>query len=123
MACVYSPLSHTFHQTMSLNADDVVLECNIEILGRERLLLNRAWLEMQNMYASLADARYPDVDAFIENCELFGVIVVTDSYFERKGALEKWKAEQGQTKGEMGSLLEDEMQLDGWWLNLRTYHD
>lgn len=97
---------------MSLSADDVVLECNIEILGRERPLLSKAWLEMQNMYVSLADSRYPDVNAFIESCELFGVIVVTDGYFERKGALEKWNAEQGQTKGEMGSVGEDDMRLD-----------
>lgn len=102
---------------MSLSADDVVLECNIEILGRERPLLNRAWLEMQTMYASLADAKYPDVNAFIESCELFGVIVVTDGYFERKGALDKWDAEQGQTKGEMESWGEAESQLDGWYLN------
>jgi hypothetical protein len=101
---------------MSLSADDVVLECNIEILGRERPLLNRAWLEMQTMYASLVDTRYPDVNAFIESCELFGVIVVTDGYFERKGALEKWNAEQGQTKGEMGSSEDAVMQIDGWWL-------
>ena len=105
-------LSHT--STMSLSADDVVLECNIEILGRERPLLGRAWLEMQNMYASLADVKYPDVNAFIESCELFGVIVVTNSYFERKGALEKWNAEQGQTKGEMG-LSTEPMQMDGGW--------
>lgn len=102
---------------MSLSADDVVLECNIEILGRERPLLNKAWLEMQTMYASLADARYPDVNAFIESCELFGVIVVTDGYFERKGALEKWDEEQDLTKGEMGSLGEVGLQLYGWWLN------
>jgi hypothetical protein len=108
---------------MSLNADDVVLECNIEILGRERPLLNKAWLEMQNTYASLADARYPDVNAFIESCELFGVIVVTDSYFERKGALEKWGAEQDQAKGEMGFLPEVEMLIDGWCFNPRTYHN
>lgn len=100
---------------MSLSADDVVLECNIEILGRERPLLGKAWLEMQNMYASLVDVKYPDVNAFIESCELFGVIVVTDGYFERKGALEKWNTEQGQTKGEMG-LLADPMQMDGGWL-------
>jgi len=100
---------------MSLSADDVVLECNIEILGRERPLLSKAWIEMQNMYASLADAMYPDVNAFIENCELFGVIVVTDGYFERKGALDKWNAEQGQTKGEMGSFGEQTL-LDGRWL-------
>lgn len=99
---------------MSLSADDVVLECNIAILGRERPLLSGAWLEMQNMYASLVDAKYPDVNAFIESCELFGVIVVTDGYFERKGALEKWNAEQGQVKGEMG-LLTEEMQTDGGW--------
>ena len=98
---------------MSLSADDVVLECNIEILGRERPLLSKAWLEMQTMYASLADAMYPDVNAFIENCELFGVIVVTDDYFERKGALDKWDAEQDKTKGEMGSFEEAELQLDG----------
>jgi len=97
---------------MSLSVDDVVLESNIEILGRERPLLHGAWLEMQNMYASLADARFPDVDTFIENCELFGVIVVTDSYFERKGALEKWDAEQGQKKGEMDSSTEEAKQLD-----------
>ena len=102
---------------MSLSADDVVLECNIEILGRERPLLSKAWLEMQNMYASLADSSYPDVDAFIESCELFGVIVVTDGYFERKGALEKWNAEQGQTKGEMGTFEDDQTLLDGWWLS------
>jgi hypothetical protein len=103
---------------MSLSADDVVLECNIEILGRERPLLSKAWLEMQTMYASLADSRYPDVNAFIESCELFGVIVVTDDYFERKGALEKWGAEQDQTKGEMGSWGEAELQLiDGCSLN------
>ena len=102
---------------MSLSADDVVLECNIEILGRERPLLGKAWLEMQNMYASLADARYPDVNAFVESCELFGVIVVTDGYFERKGALEKWDAEQGQTKGEMGSFGGEQMQTDGRWPN------
>ena len=100
---------------MSLSADDVVLECNIEILGRELPLLNKAWLEMQNMYSSLADANYPDVNAFIESCELFGVIVVTDGYFERKGALEKWDAEQGQAKGEMGSLEEELTQVDGRW--------
>lgn len=100
---------------MSLSADDVVLECNIEILGRELPLLNKAWLEMQNMYSSLADANYPDVNAFIESCELFGVIVVTDGYFERKGALEKWNAEQGQAKGEMGSLEEELTQVDGRW--------
>jgi len=98
---------------MSLSVDDVVLECNIEILGRERPLLHRAWVEMQNMYASLADSRFPDVDTFIENCELFGVIVVTDGYFQRKGALEKWDAEQGQKKGEMDSSGEDLTQLDG----------
>ena len=97
---------------MSLSADDVVLECNIAILGRERPLLSAAWLEMQNMYASLVDAKYPDVNAFIESCELFGVIVVTDGYFERKGALDKWSAEQGQVKGEMG-LLTEQMQMDG----------
>ena len=102
---------------MSLSADDVVLECNIEILGRERPLLSKAWLEMQNMYASLADARYPDVNAFIESCELFGVIVVTEGYFERKGALEKWNEEQGQTKGEMGSWEDEKVLPDGWWLN------
>jgi len=85
---------------MSLSVDDVVLESNIVVLGRERPLLHKAWLEMQNMYASLADARFPDVDTFVENCELFGVIVVTDDYFERKGALEKWDAEQGQNKAE-----------------------
>ena len=96
-------LSHTFHLAMSLSVDDVVLECNVKILGQEQPLLHKAWLEMQNMYATLADSRYPDVNAFIESCELFGVIVVTDSYFERKGALEKWNAEQGQIKGEMGS--------------------
>jgi hypothetical protein len=90
---------------MSLSADDVVLECNIEALGRELPLLNRAWLGMQNMY--------PDVNAFIESCELFGVIVVTDGYFERKGALEKWNTEQGQTKGEMGSLDDELAQIDG----------
>lgn len=94
---------------MSLSADDVVLECNIEILGRERPLLNSAWLEMQTMYASLVD--YPDVNAFIENCELFGVIVVTNGYFERKGALEKWNEEQGQAKGEIGSSVDEEMKL------------
>ena len=98
---------------MALRADDVVLECNIEILGRERILLSKAWLDMQKMYASLADARYPDVNAFIESCELFGVVVVTDSYFERKGALEKWDAEQGQTKGEMGSSGEEPKLIDG----------
>jgi len=98
---------------MSLSADDVVLECNIEILGRERPLLDKAWLEMQTVYASLADARYPDVNAFIESCELFGVIVVTDGYFERKGALEKWDAEQGQMKGEVERLGEAELQLYG----------
>lgn len=98
---------------MSLSIDDVVLECNIEILGRERPLLHNAWLEMQNIYATLADSRYPDVGAFIETCELFGVIVVTDSYFERKGALEKWNTEQGQTKGEMGPSGELQPQLDG----------
>lgn len=102
---------------MSFIADDVVLECNIEILGRERPLLSKAWLEMQSMYASLADAMYPDVNAFIESCELFGVIVVTDGYFERKGALDKWHAEQGVTKGEMGSLEEEMIQIDGWSLN------
>lgn len=104
---------------MSLSSDDVVLECNIEILGRERNLLNDAWLEMQNVYASLVDARYPDVNAFIESCELFGVIVVTDSYFERKGALEKWDTEQGQTKGEMESSGEGHTEpgLDGWCLD------
>lgn len=101
---------------MSLSADDVVLECNIEILGRERPLLNQAWLGMQTMYASLADTRYPDVNAFIESCELFGVIVVTDGYFERKGALEKWDEEQ-KAKGEMGSIKDEEMTLDGWWPN------
>jgi RimJ/RimL family protein N-acetyltransferase len=99
---------------MSLSADDVVLECNIEILGRERPLLNKAWLEMQNMYASLADARYPDVNAFIESCELFGVIVVTDGYFERKGALDKWDEEQGQMKVEMASS-EEQMLQPGLW--------
>jgi len=98
---------------MSLSADDVVLECNIEILGRERPLLDKAWLEMQTVYASLADARYPDVNAFIESCELFGVIVVNDGYFERKGALEKWDAEQGQMKGEVECLGEAELQLYG----------
>lgn len=96
---------------MSLSADDVVLECNIEILGRERPLLNSAWLEMQTMYASLVDTRYPDVNAFIENCELFGVIVVTDGYFERKGALQKWDEEQGQAKGEIGPLVDEDMKL------------
>lgn len=101
---------------MSLSADDVVLECNIEILGRERPLLNEAWLEMQNMYATLADARYPDVNVFIESCELFGVIVVTDGYFERKGALEKWNSEQGQVKGEMGAF-EEQAQTNGRWPN------
>jgi len=100
---------------MALRADDVVLECNIEILGRERNLLSQAWLEMQKMYASLADTRYPDVHAFIESCELFGVIVVTDGYFERKGALEKWDAEQGQAKGEIRSLEEDQKLIDGMW--------
>ena len=108
---------------MSLSADDVVLECNIEILGRELPLLNRAWLEMQNMYASLAEAKYPDVNAFIESCELFGVIVVTNGYFERKGALEKWNAEQGQAKGEMGSLEEELLQIDGRWPNTLTTYD
>ncbi|KAF9792982.1 hypothetical protein BJ322DRAFT_91934 [Thelephora terrestris] len=98
---------------MSLAADDVVLECNIEILGRERPLLNRAWLEMQTMYASLADAKYPDVNSLIENCELFGVIVVTNGYFERKGALEKWNEEQDKAKGEMGNLRDEEMKIDG----------
>lgn len=110
-----SPPPH-FHPAMSLSADDVVLECNIEILGRERPLLNQAWLGMQTMYASLADTRYPDVNAFIESCELFGVIVVTDGYFERKGALEKWDEEQ-KAKGEMGSIKDEEMTLDGWWPN------
>jgi len=108
----FPPWPH-FHQAMSLSADDVVLECNIEILGRERPLLDKAWLEMQTVYASLADARYPDVNAFIESCELFGVIVVTDGYFERKGALEKWDAEQGQMKGEVECLGEAELQLYG----------
>jgi len=98
---------------MSLSVDDVVLECNARILGQEQPLLHKAWLEMQNMYATLADARYPDVNAFIESCELFGVIVVTNGYFERKGALEKWNAEQGQTKGEMGSSVEVKTELDG----------
>jgi len=98
---------------MSLSVDDVVLECNIEILGRERPLLHKAWLEMQNMYACLADSRFPDVDTFIENCELFGVIVVTDGYFERKGALEKWDAEQDQKKGEMDCSAEEPTQLAG----------
>ena len=108
---------------MSLRADDVVLECNIEALGRELPLLNKAWLEMQNMYASLADAKYPDVNAFIESCELFGVIVITDGYFERKGALEKWDAEQGQMKEEMGSLDEELTLIDGRWPNTpATYH-
>jgi len=98
---------------MSLSVDDVVLECNIEILGRERPLLHKAWLEMQNMYASLADARFPDVDTFIQDCELFGVIVVTDDYFARKGALEKWDVEQDQKKGEMDFSTEGTTQLDG----------
>ena len=102
---------------MSLSVDDVVLECNVGILGQERLLLHKAWLEMQNMYASLADSRYPDVNAFIESCELFGVIVVTNGYFERKGALEKWNAEQGQTKGEMGTVGEGQTQPDGQCFN------
>ena len=109
---------------MALSADDVVLECNIEILGRERPLLHDAWLQMQNIYATPAEAKYPDVNAFIETCELFGVIVVTDGYFERKGALEKWNTEQGQTKGEMGPVGEGQTQPDGRCLsspNSATY--
>ena len=102
---------------MSLSVDDVVLECNARILGQEQPLLHKAWLEMQNMYATLADARYPDVNAFIESCELFGVIVVTSGYFERKGALEKWNAEQGQAKGEIGTLGVGQTQSDGQYLN------